>query len=356
MTPDGHQMMRLTTDETSAVRQAGRQSKASVDDDRSVKKAALATMGFTAKEASDRRWAEFAENGPIGFRSGTDPEVKPEAERGVSVSHESRETINQTKPRQSVLAHNQESHNYKPNNCKQIKRNSFEPAESHRLFTVENKEKTRRLLSRGIEGTDKLSSNVSEREQINLTKAVVKVPSMVGRIPTKIIGTDIEGNILELSFHIGGDPMLTNRTQINPIKPKTTQNHVKPPKTTQNHITPHKTTQNPVKPHPSKVGVLTDRPPGTPSTIAQDQDVVNTVGPVPMTFGYGPNTFPHSAAHVLNNNHSPSICEGDQNHNLKAYKYETKTSHFTGSTFNVVPNSNKDETKILLFTQFRISD
>ena len=49
-----HQTMRLMTDEASAVRQAGRQSKASVDDDRSVKKAALATMGFTAKEVYDR--------------------------------------------------------------------------------------------------------------------------------------------------------------------------------------------------------------------------------------------------------------------------------------------------------------
>ena len=118
MKPDGHQTMRLMTDEASAVRQAGRQSKASVDDDRSVKKAALATMGFTAKEVSDRRWAEFVENGPIGSRSGVDPEARHEVEHGVSVSHESRETINQTK--QTSLAHNQETHNCKPNICKQI--------------------------------------------------------------------------------------------------------------------------------------------------------------------------------------------------------------------------------------------
>ena len=49
-----HQGKRLMTDETSAVRQAERQSKASVEDVRGVKKAALATMGFTAKEVSDR--------------------------------------------------------------------------------------------------------------------------------------------------------------------------------------------------------------------------------------------------------------------------------------------------------------
>ena len=59
MKPDGHQTMRLMTDGASAVRQAGRQSKASVDDDRSVKKAALATTRFTAKGVPDRRWADF---------------------------------------------------------------------------------------------------------------------------------------------------------------------------------------------------------------------------------------------------------------------------------------------------------
>ena len=88
-------------------------------------------------------------------------------------------------------------------------------------------------------------------------------------------------------------------------------------------------------------------PPGFPSPIAQDQDGVDTVGPVPMTFGYGPNAFPHSAAHVLNNNPSPSNLEGNQNNNLKNM---TKTSHFTGSTFNVVPNSNKDVSKNPSFT------
>ena len=31
-----------------------------------------------------------------------------------------------------------------------------------------------------------------------------------------------------------------------------------------------------------------------------------------MTFGYSPNTFPHSAAHVLNTNNDPSSSEGEQ--------------------------------------------
>ena len=67
-----------------SVRQAGRRSKASVDDDRGVGEAALATMGFTAKEVSDRRWTELVRNGPIGLRSGTDPEeTKPPEERNL---------------------------------------------------------------------------------------------------------------------------------------------------------------------------------------------------------------------------------------------------------------------------------
>ena len=94
MTLEDHQTKPLMTDETSVVRQAGRKPKASVGDGRGVMEAALATMGFTAKEVSDRRWAEFAENGPIGFRSGTDPEeTRPQVEPGVTSSHESRETI-----------------------------------------------------------------------------------------------------------------------------------------------------------------------------------------------------------------------------------------------------------------------
>ena len=238
MKPDGHQTMRLKTDGASAVRQAGRRSKASVDDDRGVIEAALATTRFTAKEVSDRRWADFVENGPIGFRSGTVPEVKLGVEHGVSVSHESRETVNQTK--QISLAHNQETHNYKPNNCKQIKRNSVELAKSHRLFTVENKEKTRRLLSQETEGMNKLSSDAPEREQTNTNKVVGKVPSKVGRTPIKLIGTDIEGNNLELSFHMEGDPIAIYKTQVNSNKRKGTSISVNSRTLPYIHVNPRK--------------------------------------------------------------------------------------------------------------------
>ena len=133
-------------------------------------------------------------------------------------------------------------------------------------------------------------------------------------------------------------------------------------------VYPRKSPYIPVNPRNGTVGVLTDRPPGTPSPIVLTQDDVNTVGPVPMTFGYGPNTFPHSAAYVLNTNHSPSRSEGEpinkiytsaaMSQNLSGVpKYfkssntnESKTSHFTGSTFNVVPNFNKDVSKIPSFT------
>ena len=111
-----------------------------------------------------------------------------------------------------------------------------------------------------------------------------------------------------IPFVTEGEPISIDQTQIN----------IKPYKTTLNHITPHKTTQNPVKSCRGKVGVLTDRPPGTPSSTAQIQNVVNTVGPVPMTFGYGPNTFPHSAAHVLNTNNVPSTSEGEQINEIHA--------------------------------------
>ena len=104
------------------------------------------------------------------------PEARHKVERfrlvGGSGLQESRETINQAK--QTSLALNQETHNYKPNHCKQIKRNSFELAKFHRLFTVENKEKTRRLLNQEIERIDELPSNVPEREQINTNKVAVK--------------------------------------------------------------------------------------------------------------------------------------------------------------------------------------
>ena len=108
--------------------------------------------------------------------------------------------------------------------------------------------------------------------------------------------------------------------------------------------------------------------PGSPPFTAPTQDEVNTVGPVPMTSGYGPNTFPHSAAHVLNTNNIPSPSEGDlhnsihtsaampQNlsgltkiHELLNFS-GVKTTFFTGSDLRELSNQNKDDTKNSHFT------
>ena len=99
-----------------------------------------------------------------------------------------------------------------------------------------------------------------------------------------------------------------------------------------------------------KVGVLTDRPPGTPSTTAQTQDGVNTVGPVPMTFGYGPNTFPHSAAHVLNTNHSPSRSEGEPNKSTYASAANDKLPSTSEGDSNVNFSARKSVPKNPHFT------
>ena len=203
------------------------------------------TANLRAMSVDSRQGAKCVVDGPIGFRSGTDPEARHEVEFGVSVSHESRETVNQTKP--MYLAPNQDTHNHKPNHCKQIKRNSFELAESHRLFTVENKEKAQKLLSQETEGMNKLSSIVSEREHINMNKVAVKMPSKAGRIPIKNNGTDVNGNDLEfkkrtfMPFSMEGDPILMEQTQIKLKSFKFTSNHAKPHKTTSNHIKPPKT-------------------------------------------------------------------------------------------------------------------
>ena len=74
------------------MRQAGCTPKASVGDDRGMMDTDIATMGFTAQEASYRRWAEIVVNGPIGLRSGTDPEeARQKVETGVPGSYVSRE-------------------------------------------------------------------------------------------------------------------------------------------------------------------------------------------------------------------------------------------------------------------------
>ena len=200
-------------------------------------------------------------------------------------------------------------------------------------------------------------------------------------MPIKINGTDIDGNKLEFRmctftpFLMEGDPILIDQTQTNlkslkfssnHITPqKTTLNHITPHKTTSNHITPHKTTSNRMRPHNSKVVVLTDVPPGSPTNITQIHDVVNTVGPVPMTSGYGPDTFPHSAAHVLNTNNNPSSSEGEQINKIYAsvappiVKYLTfnmshptsgggknhKYSEHTQSTSGVKINNSKPKIK-----------
>ena len=56
-----------------------------------------------------------------------------------------------------------------------------------------------------------------------------------------------------------------------------------------------------------------------------------------MTFGYGPSSFPHSAAHVLNTTQSPSSIEGEQ---------INKSSTFTGSTLSELLISNFNGIKI----------
>ena len=87
-------------------------------------------------------------------------------------------------------------------------------------------------------------------------------------------------------------------------------------------------------------------PPGTPSPIARDQDGVNTVGPVPMTFGYGPNTFPHSAAHVLNTNLSPSRSEGEPINKM----HTSAANHNSPSTSEGVTKSYHSMAKSTCFT------
>ena len=81
------------------------------------------TTNLRAMSVDSRQGAKCVVDGPIGFRSGTDPEeYKSKVEPRFPGSHESRETVNQTKPNQIFLAHSQEKHNYKPNfYCKQTK-------------------------------------------------------------------------------------------------------------------------------------------------------------------------------------------------------------------------------------------
>ena len=119
-----------------------------------------------------------------------------------------------------------------------------------------------------------------------------------------------------------GEPISNKLTQINPSKRNLTSIPVNSRTSTSKSVNPvtivnsRKSLSIPVNPHRSTVGVLMDRSPSNPSYTAQVQDIVNTVGPVPMAFGREPNTFPQSAAHVLNINHIPSASEG-----VTIYKY-----------------------------------
>ena len=124
---------------------------------------------------------ELAVNGPIGFRSGTDPEANKEVGCGVPYSHVSRESYTRTFG--NILAHSQEKHNNKPNNhCKQIKRSLSELAESHRLFTVVNEEKIESLKAGkcGINenpdpwGEPIIKGKDIDRNQLNSNNATIR--------------------------------------------------------------------------------------------------------------------------------------------------------------------------------------
>ena len=76
-------------------------------------------------------------------------------------------------------------------------------------------------------------------------------------------------------------------------------------------IHPNLSISTQIRPNPTagKLDVKTDRPPGNPYHKTHIRDVVNTVGPVPVTFWREPNTFSYSVAHVLND---PTKSEGVQ--------------------------------------------
>ena len=121
-----------------------------------------------------------------------------------------------------------------------------------------------------------MSSNVSEREPINLKETVVKAPPKVGRTPIKITGTDINGNTLEINiaakpFLTEGESLTLDQTQINLNKREVTSisvNSRTSPDISVNFrkfpcisVNPRKSQYIPVNPRNGNVGVLTDRPP-----------------------------------------------------------------------------------------------
>ena len=85
-------------------------------------------------------------------------------------SHESRMTIN---PKNQIfLASSLENQNHKPNNyCKQTKQNSFELAESHRLFTVVNEAKAK---GRETGKTQEEIPSIIRKRPIKITEKILK--------------------------------------------------------------------------------------------------------------------------------------------------------------------------------------
>ena len=205
----------------------------------------------------------------------------------------------------------------------------------------------------------------------NITRQNQKSSKFMERVPIKITGTDINWNKLELiSFNVRflkeEEPISINQTQTNVNKCKSPSHIVAHRKSPLNIVNPRKSSYTPVNHHkspyipvnsrPGNVGVLTGRPPGNFPSNAQDQDVVNTVGPVPMTFGREPNTFPYSAVHVLNTNHNHSTFEGVSIPEIYASagchieSYMTQIPSFTGSTLSELPVSESYMTQTTHFS------
>ena len=82
----------------------------------------------------------------------------------------------------------------------------------------------------------------------------------------------------------------------------------------------------------------------------------NTVGPVTLASGYGSNTFPYSAAHVLdpstmpNTTHVVTDTRKCEPHTSDTFSVPPNTTHFTGSDLWELSNTNKDASKIPPFT------
>ena len=82
----------------------------------------------------------------------------------------------------------------------------------------------------------------------------------------------------------------------------------------------------------------------------------NTVGPVTLTSGYGSNTFPYSAAHVLdpsmmsNTTHMVTDTRKCEPNASDTFGVPSNPTHFTGSASYVLTEINKDVSEIPSFT------